>query len=250
MVCHAYTIRIRTSLVRVVLYILSIHIYTYYYLYLYCINTLLNVVPILYTLLIPEYTLLFESLPLDAARERGTPANQCPTNDFSPFLFPRSSNAKGRSSRTNLRRSLSQPLGINQLSPLMRTKTAGEHTPVRIIIAVSLRTIDFELSDVDHVFPFVSRPYRAYAVKPFSYRVRRSARSHVSNRRESADASRSKRRSFFVNQSDRRIVKIIARNAKGFFFFYAATDETIDLEEIGCGSAFAPRAVWVDFTRQ
>ncbi|XP_077267562.1 rho guanine nucleotide exchange factor 3 isoform X4 [Temnothorax americanus] len=34
------------------------------------------------------------------------------------------SNAKGRSSRTNLRRSLSQPLGINQLSPLMRAKTA------------------------------------------------------------------------------------------------------------------------------
>ncbi|KAG5320378.1 SPT13 protein, partial [Pseudoatta argentina] len=34
------------------------------------------------------------------------------------------SNAKGRSSRTNLRRSLSQPLGINQLSPLMRVKTA------------------------------------------------------------------------------------------------------------------------------
>ncbi|XP_014470070.1 PREDICTED: uncharacterized protein LOC106742017 isoform X2 [Dinoponera quadriceps] len=39
------------------------------------------------------------------------------------------SNAKGRSSRTNLRRSLSQPLGINQLSPLMRTKTAGVRLP-------------------------------------------------------------------------------------------------------------------------
>ncbi|XP_034186585.2 rho guanine nucleotide exchange factor 3 isoform X2 [Osmia lignaria lignaria] len=39
------------------------------------------------------------------------------------------SNAKGRSSRTNLRRSLSQPLGINQLSPLMRTKTAGARLP-------------------------------------------------------------------------------------------------------------------------
>ncbi|XP_015606220.1 uncharacterized protein LOC107272983 isoform X2 [Cephus cinctus] len=39
------------------------------------------------------------------------------------------SNSKGRSSRTNLRRSLSQPLGINQLSPLMRTKTAGARLP-------------------------------------------------------------------------------------------------------------------------
>ncbi|XP_066585015.1 uncharacterized protein RhoGEF3 isoform X2 [Prorops nasuta] len=39
------------------------------------------------------------------------------------------SNVKGRSSRTNLRRSLSQPLGINQLSPLMRTKTAGIRVP-------------------------------------------------------------------------------------------------------------------------
>ncbi|XP_020285856.1 spermatogenesis-associated protein 13 isoform X3 [Pseudomyrmex gracilis] len=39
------------------------------------------------------------------------------------------SNAKGRSSRTNLRRSLSQPLGINQLSPLMRTKTTGVRLP-------------------------------------------------------------------------------------------------------------------------
>ncbi|XP_015116185.1 rho guanine nucleotide exchange factor 9 isoform X2 [Diachasma alloeum] len=39
------------------------------------------------------------------------------------------SNAKGRNSRTNLRRSLSQPLGINQLSPLMRTKTAGARFP-------------------------------------------------------------------------------------------------------------------------
>ncbi|XP_078051254.1 rho guanine nucleotide exchange factor 3 isoform X1 [Augochlora pura] len=39
------------------------------------------------------------------------------------------SNAKGRSTRTNLRRSLSQPLGINQLSPLMRTKTAGARLP-------------------------------------------------------------------------------------------------------------------------
>ncbi|XP_063987773.1 mucin-2 isoform X2 [Diachasmimorpha longicaudata] len=39
------------------------------------------------------------------------------------------SNAKGRNSRTNLRRSLSQPLGINQLSPLMRTKTTGARFP-------------------------------------------------------------------------------------------------------------------------
>ncbi|XP_043469994.1 uncharacterized protein LOC122503188 isoform X3 [Leptopilina heterotoma] len=53
-----------------------------------------------------------------------------------PRLSPRHSdiitlrsNAKGRCSRTNLRRSLSQPLGINQLSPLMRTKTAGARLP-------------------------------------------------------------------------------------------------------------------------
>ncbi|XP_034941073.1 serine-rich adhesin for platelets [Chelonus insularis] len=39
------------------------------------------------------------------------------------------SNARGRNSRTNLRRSLSQPLGINQLSPLMRTKTSGAKFP-------------------------------------------------------------------------------------------------------------------------
>ncbi|KAG8036655.1 hypothetical protein G9C98_003977 [Cotesia typhae] len=39
------------------------------------------------------------------------------------------SNVRGRNSRTNLRRSLSQPLGINQLSPLMRTKTAGAKFP-------------------------------------------------------------------------------------------------------------------------
>ncbi|XP_053597025.1 uncharacterized protein LOC103576107 isoform X2 [Microplitis demolitor] len=39
------------------------------------------------------------------------------------------SNARGRNSRTNLRRSLSQPLGINQLSPLMRTKTPGVKFP-------------------------------------------------------------------------------------------------------------------------
>ncbi|KAL0125257.1 hypothetical protein PUN28_004412 [Cardiocondyla obscurior] len=39
------------------------------------------------------------------------------------------SNAKGRSYRTNLRRSLSQPLGINQLSPLMRAKTGGARLP-------------------------------------------------------------------------------------------------------------------------
>ncbi|XP_046420190.1 uncharacterized protein LOC124179639 isoform X1 [Neodiprion fabricii] len=39
------------------------------------------------------------------------------------------SNSKGRNTRTNLRRSLSQPLGINQLSPLMRAKTAGARLP-------------------------------------------------------------------------------------------------------------------------
>ncbi|XP_012269249.2 uncharacterized protein LOC105693719 [Athalia rosae] len=55
-----------------------------------------------------------------------------------PRLSPRHSsndivtlrnNSKGRNVRTNLRRSLSQPLGINQLSPLMRTRTAGARVP-------------------------------------------------------------------------------------------------------------------------
>ena len=50
------------------------------------------------------------------------------TNPTNMFYHSYHSNAKGRSSRTNLRRSLSQPLGINQLSPLMRTKTAGKNT--------------------------------------------------------------------------------------------------------------------------
>ncbi|XP_011308183.1 uncharacterized protein RhoGEF3 isoform X2 [Fopius arisanus] len=75
------------------------------------------------------------STALQYRRMLSTPS---PIKTRPPRLSPRHSshdivtlrsNAKGRNSRTNLRRSLSQPLGINQLSPLMRTKTAGARFP-------------------------------------------------------------------------------------------------------------------------